>query len=128
MSKRLDPLKRVDGGIRIRIRLVPKSSRDAVEGLEDTAEGPALKARVRAVPEDGRANAAAERLVAEWLGVPRSAVSLVAGQKSRVKVLEIVGDPASLAGLVEARVGQGSIGQASIGHESAGQGQMRRKP
>lgn len=105
-------------GIRIRIRLVPKSSRDAVEGLEDTTDGPALKARVRAVPEDGRANAAAERLVAEWLDLPRSTVSLVAGQKSRVKLLEIAGDPASLAGLVEARIAQGS----------AGQGQKWRKP
>ncbi|MDX2157406.1 MAG: DUF167 family protein [Hyphomicrobiaceae bacterium] len=93
-------------GLLVRVRLTPKASRDAVEGIEATADGPALKARVRAVPEDGAANAALERLLAEWLGVPRSTVELVAGGKSRVKTLCVAGDAEKLAARVAARLGE----------------------
>ena len=61
-----------------------------------TADGPAFSARVRAVPEDGAANTALERLVAGWLDVPKSAVALSAGGKGRVKSLTITGDAAGL--------------------------------
>ena len=55
-----------------------------------------MKARVRAVPEDGKANAALEILVAGWLGVPRRSVEVTAGAKSRIKTVTIGGDGASL--------------------------------
>ena len=84
----------------VRFRLTPKSSKDAVDGLETTAEGPAFKARVRAVPEDGAANAALEKLVAGWLDVPKSSVHLVSGAKSRVKSCAVEGDP----GVIEGRL------------------------
>lgn len=78
----------------VRFRLTPKSSKDAIDGLETTAEGPAFKARVRAVPEDGAANAALEKLVAGWLDVPKSSVRLVSGAKSRIKSCAVEGGPA----------------------------------
>ena len=81
----------------MRIRLTPKSSSDRVEGVIETAEGPALVARVRAVPSEGEANAAREKLVANWLGVPKSCVVLTAGQKSRIKTVTITGDSETLA-------------------------------
>lgn len=84
-------------GLVVRVRLMPKASREAIEGTEPTAYGPALKVRVRSPPEDGAANAALVHLLAGWLGVPRSSVTLVAGQKSRVKSLAVAGDPAALA-------------------------------
>ena len=84
-------------------RLTPKSSRDAVDGLVDTADGLAFQARVRALPEDGAANMALERLVAEWLGVPKRSVSLASGGKSRLKSLRIEGDPAALDRLLQER-------------------------
>lgn len=87
-------------GASVRVRLTPKSSRDAVDSVTATADGDALKARVRAVPEDGAANAAAAHLVAKWLGVPKSSVSVTAGHKSRVKTLAITGDPGALAELI----------------------------
>lgn len=90
------------GGVRLRVRLTPKSSRDEVCGLEDTAEGAALKVRVRAVPEDGKANAALVEIVARWLQVPKSSVELVAGGKSRIKSLAVSGRPAEL----EQRLGE----------------------
>lgn len=88
-------------GIVLRVRLTPKSSKDAIDGVETTAEGPALKARVRAIPADGEANAAVTRLVADWLGVPKGAVALVAGGKSRIKSLAIRGEAAALSRRME---------------------------
>ena len=81
-----------DACVIVRFRLTPKSSKDTIDGLEMTADGPAFKARVRAIPEDGAANAALERLVSEWLQVPKSAAQLVTGAKSRVKSIAIGGD------------------------------------
>lgn len=99
-----------DGGVTVRVRLTPKSSRDAIEGIEATADGPAVKARVRAVPEDGAANEAVLRLVAKWLAVPVRSVSLAAGGKSRVKSVHIAGDARTLmAALGEWHAGLGSI-------------------
>lgn len=93
-----DAFWRVDGGrLLIRVRLTPKAQGEAIGGVTDTADGPALKARVRAVPEDGAANRALEALVAAWLGVPKSSVGVVSGPKSRVKTVAVAGDGAALA-------------------------------
>jgi uncharacterized protein YggU (UPF0235/DUF167 family) len=94
----------VRDGLAVRIRLTPKASRDAVEGFETTADGPALKMRVRAVPEDGAANAAAKKLLAGWLGVSKGAVTLTSGAKSRVKTLSVAGDGVTLAATFAARI------------------------
>lgn len=85
------PWRAVQGGVVLRVRLTPKSSKDAVEGVESTVEGPAFKARVRAVPAEGAANEALARLFADWLGVPRTSVALTQGSKSRVKSLLVDG-------------------------------------
>jgi hypothetical protein len=88
----------------VRVRLTPKSSVDAIEGLAETADGPALRARVRAAPSGGEANAAIERLVADWLGVPKSAVGVAAGGKSRVKSLKVTGTPAEIETRLEGKI------------------------
>jgi uncharacterized protein YggU (UPF0235/DUF167 family) len=81
-------------GFFIRVRLTPRGGRDALEGVETLANGQSvLKARVRAAPEKGLANAALEKLIAEVLNVPKSAVSVVAGGASRVKTVNVSGDP-----------------------------------
>lgn len=74
--------------------MTPRSGRDAVEGVEQLSDGTTvLKARVRAVPERGKANAALEQLLAKALGMPKSSVSVVGGETSRLKVVEVQGDP-----------------------------------
>jgi len=81
----------VEGGLALTIRLTPKSSRDAIEGAETASDGSVhLKARVRAAPESGKANAALEALVAKEAGVPKSAVRVTAGHTSRLKTVQIV--------------------------------------
>ena len=84
VSAALEP---VGDGVRIRLRLVPRSSRAGVAGLH----GGALKVRVCAPPVDGRANEEAIALLARLLHVPRSAVSLEAGQRSKDKVVRVEG-------------------------------------
>jgi uncharacterized protein (TIGR00251 family) len=78
----------VSGAIEVTVRLTPRSGRDAVDGVADDG---IVRARVSAPPVDGAANKALVRLIAADLGVPRSAVSLVAGASSRVKRLRIAG-------------------------------------
>ena len=50
-----------------------------------------LKVEVKAPPEKGKANQAVEALVADRLGVRKSAVSIVAGMTSRKKTVRIEG-------------------------------------
>jgi uncharacterized protein YggU (UPF0235/DUF167 family) len=92
-----------DDGLDLFVRLTPKAAMDRLEGVETASDGRShLKARVRAVPENGAANHALEKLVAKALGVPASAVSVVAGGTARLKTLRLLGDTAALAKSVEA--------------------------
>lgn len=74
-------------GVRIRLRVQPRASRNEVAG----EHGDALRVRLTAPPVDGAANEALVRFLAERLGVTRSAVRLVAGASGRSKVVEIDG-------------------------------------
>jgi uncharacterized protein YggU (UPF0235/DUF167 family) len=89
--------------IRLSVRLTPNGGRDAVDGLETGADGEAYaKARVSAVPEKGKANKALIVLLAKTLRVPKSSVSLLAGDTARKKILRIEGDPEDLSKKLEA--------------------------
>ena len=90
-------------GRRLRLRVTPNASLDRIDGPEVLADGTAvLRLRVRAVPENGKANAAVTRLLAKALGLPKSAVTLVAGDTARLKTVQIDGDPGDLAARVSA--------------------------
>ena len=99
-------LRRTDAGIMLPVRLTPKSGRDEIIGVECFGGETVLKARVRALPEGGRANAALELLVARWLKVPPSFVSVAQGGKSRIKHILIEGDTATLLRLIEAQLAE----------------------
>ena len=84
-------------GVRIDVRLTPRGGRDAIEGIERRGDGrTVLKARVRAAPSEGEANAALCRLLAGALGVARGRVTLVAGASARVKRIEVAGETGAL--------------------------------
>ncbi|CAN1526245.1 COG1872 Uncharacterized conserved protein [Rhabdaerophilaceae bacterium] len=75
---------------RVMIRLTPHGGRDALEGLVQLADGRVvIRARVRAVPENGAANAALIKLVAAYCNLPISAVGLDAGATTRLKTIRI---------------------------------------
>lgn len=84
------------------MRLTPKGGRDAIDGVEELADGRSvLKVRVRAAPTGGEANDALCRLIAKVFGVPPRAVVLSAGATSRIKRLTILGHSPTLLNMVE---------------------------
>jgi uncharacterized protein (TIGR00251 family) len=99
-------LRRVASGIILPVRLTPKSGRDEITGIETFGAEVVLKARVRAAPEASRANEALERLIARWLKVAPSSVSVTRGGKSRLKQVLIEGDAEQLSKVIEARVAE----------------------
>jgi uncharacterized protein (TIGR00251 family) len=90
--------RRRSDGVLLSVRLTPKAGRDAVEGVAAAANGSVhLKARVRAVPENGAANKALAALLAKWVGVPKSDIEIVSGATARLKTVLLRGNPAELA-------------------------------
>jgi len=88
--------------VTLSLRVTPNAGSDRIEGRELRADGEAvLRLRVAVVPDKGKANAAAVALLAKALGVPKSAIRLVAGETARSKVVEIAGDGPSLAARLE---------------------------
>jgi uncharacterized protein len=72
---------------RVRLRVSPGSRKTELAGRH----GDGWKVRVSAPPEGGRANDAVLELLAERVGLPRRALSIVSGQTSRDKVVEMNG-------------------------------------
>ena len=101
----------VEGGIRLRLKVQPKARHEGVDGLTPDPDGPnsthwALKLSVGAPPEDGKANAAVIALLAEALGVAKSAISVVSGATDRRKLVEIRGEPTRLRAALDALLQQ----------------------
>ena len=76
-----------NGSVTFAVRVVPRSSRNQIVGVE----GGVLKIKLTAPPVEGAANAALIEFVAEWLGVRRSAVSIISGAKVRSKLVRVKG-------------------------------------
>ena len=74
-------------GVTFSVRVVPRSSRNQIVGVESGA----LKIKLTAPPVESAANAALIEFVAEWLGVKRSAVSIISGAKARKKLVRVNG-------------------------------------
>jgi hypothetical protein len=91
-----------DDGLVVAVRLTPKTAFNRIEGIIELADGRSvLRARVRAAPEKNKANAALEALLAKALGVPKSAVSVIAGKTSRLKSVQVAGNPETLKSAIE---------------------------
>jgi uncharacterized protein len=73
------------GGLAIRVQ--PRAKRTEIAG----ERGGTVVIRVAAPPVDGKANDAVRRLIAQLLGVPRSAVEIVRGESARDKLVRIEG-------------------------------------
>ena len=78
----------------LKLRIVPNAKRDEVIG----EFGDAVKVKVAAPAVEGKANEALLQFIAEKLGINRRDIRLIAGEKSRDKVVDF----ANLASL-EAR-------------------------
>ncbi|MDD8022075.1 MAG: DUF167 domain-containing protein [Paracoccaceae bacterium] len=71
-------------GAEIALRVTPKASRNALVVAED-----GLRAYVTVVPEDGKANAQVQKLLAKAMGVAKSRLTLIRGQTARDKVFRL---------------------------------------
>lgn len=91
-----EPWTPVSGGLKLKVRVTPRGGRDAVEGL-GAGETPHVKLRVAAAPVDGDANDAVIKLLASWLGVPKSKIEVISGATMRLKTVLVGGDPQALA-------------------------------
>ncbi len=84
-------------GIKIKIRVKPGSSRNAVLGIgEQAGEGPILVIAVSAPPQDGKANEAVIQLLSKCWKIAKSRIHVASGPASRIKLIEIIGDSVSL--------------------------------
>jgi len=78
---------RKDGSVLLRLYVQPRASRNELAGLHDGA----LKLRLTTPPVDGKANRAVLVFLAKLLGLPKSSLSLVSGQKNRSKQICVHG-------------------------------------
>jgi uncharacterized protein (TIGR00251 family) len=92
-----EPYAAIPGGVRLAVRLSPRGSRDAVEGVGTGVDGKAfLRIRLTAPPVDGAANAALIAFLAERLGLRKADIAIRSGQTARLKLLHLSGDSAAL--------------------------------
>ena len=85
------PIRDTAAGAAFAIRLHPRARKNAITGVA----GDALKLALTAPPVEGKANQACIEFLAEFLNVPRSSVTIVAGQSSRNKVVRVAGRTAA---------------------------------
>lgn len=74
-----------DSPMLISVKVFPKSRRN---GMTKTGES-SYEARLNAAPEKGKANAKLVEILSEHFGVPKSAIRIIKGNKSRNKTVEV---------------------------------------
>ena len=72
---------------RICLKVKPGSSKERLERITNNE----FFARVNAPAQEGKANAAAIKLLSEYFDIPKSRIIIVRGERSRDKVIEILG-------------------------------------
>jgi uncharacterized protein (TIGR00251 family) len=81
------PIRDTPGGATFQIKVHLRARRNAITGTV----GDALKLALTAPPVEGRANEACIAFLAEFLNVPRSSVTIAAGESRRQKLIRVVG-------------------------------------
>lgn len=84
-------------GLVVHVRVQPRASRNQLDGVV----GDRLRLRLTAPPVEGEANKACVAFLADLFGVPKSQVTLVAGEKAREKSLHVQGNAAGLLAVLK---------------------------
>jgi uncharacterized protein len=80
-------IRNLPAGVSFAVKVHPRAKKNAITGQV----GDALKVALTAPPADGKANDACIEFFAKLLNVPRSSVTIAAGQASRNKVIRVAG-------------------------------------
>ena len=80
-------IERESESILLTVRVIPRSKRSGIDGMR----GDAILVRLQAPPADGAANEELIDVLAAALAVPRSAVTIVSGERSRQKRVRVSG-------------------------------------
>ncbi len=77
-------------GVTFSVHVQPRASRNGICGIQ----GDAIKLRLTSPPVEGEANRLCTEFLAKLLKVPKSAVTIIAGDKSRHKTIRVAGTTA----------------------------------
>ncbi|HEU19491.1 MAG TPA: YggU family protein [Deltaproteobacteria bacterium] len=80
-------IKETTDGVVFNIRVLPRSSRCEIAGIQNDA----LKLKITAPPIEGQANEECIRFLSDALGVKRNRISIIAGRKSKNKSVAVTG-------------------------------------
>ncbi|MCZ6806905.1 MAG: DUF167 domain-containing protein [Deltaproteobacteria bacterium] len=80
-------IQQADDSVTFEVRVAPRASRNAIIGVHEGS----LKVALTAPPVDGAANDALRKLIAKALGVPKSDIDIMRGERGRNKVLRVRG-------------------------------------
>ncbi len=83
----MSAIKNSPAGVTFAVKVHPRAKKNAITGKV----GDALKVSLTAPPVDGKANQSCIDFFAKLLNVPRSSVTIAAGQNSRNKVIRVTG-------------------------------------
>ena len=96
-------------GLRLYLRASPGAADNAVTGIwRDAERNTRLAVKVTVPPDKGKANIAIIKLLATKLGLPKSLLSVTAGETSRLKTIHIKGEPDALAAKLFSLTGERS--------------------
>jgi uncharacterized protein len=87
---------------RLKVRVIPNARTNVVVSWTDDE----IRLKIKAPAVDGKANVALIDYLSELTEVPRSKIQLKAGQKARIKIIEIDGPvPDEVRARIKAQVG-----------------------
>ena len=79
-------------GVTFSVKVHPRARKNAITG----EIGEALKVALTAPPVEGKANEACIKFLAQVLGVPRAAITIIAGETGRQKRVRVAGVSATV--------------------------------
>lgn len=93
-------------GLRLIVRVTPGAAKNEISGIWQGEDDTRLGVKVTAPPDKGKANAAIIKLLSKALGLPKSSISIIAGETSRLKTLAISGDETEIVAALTSLIGE----------------------
>ncbi|MEQ8247041.1 MAG: DUF167 domain-containing protein [Alphaproteobacteria bacterium] len=90
------PFRAVADGVIVRVLGAPKASRNQIDGIVASGHGAAVKVRVTAAPDKGKANAAILAVLAKAWRLPVGQLALATGDTDRHKTVLVAGHPTAV--------------------------------